>query len=110
MIGVERSVPIVSRLTQRCRVRRRRHRPRRVPRCYPCEHVPTRVPTRIWKGSDGFRWNPQEWERTDSLDNQEILVRPPRLELGTPGLEGPPSVSSKKWPTFADLAPGNGYI
>jgi len=38
------------------------------------------------------------------------LARPPRLERGTPGLEGPSSVTFKKWPHFQDSYPPIGLL
>ena len=43
------------------------------------------------------------------LEIRPELARPPRLERGTPGLEGPSSVTFKKWPHFKIPRPPIGY-
>ena len=38
------------------------------------------------------------------------LARPAGFEPATPGLEGPSSETSKKWPTLGDLESPIGYL
>ena len=45
----------------------------------------------------------------DAVNSRSELARPAGLEPATPGLEGPSSETSKKWPTFGDFESAIGY-